>query len=358
MKKLFYTLFAFAIIVACEKDAFDTDEVNVDSINAVVESNEITTAKAFEFIKNINNTNNLLVSPKSTKGSASTARGGDYGNNWLQVVFFDESATNGQDLAYLRSDTQGEACASNLVNAEEVFYHLPAPDQLVIEIVGGTTTPFTVPSGSYDATFRDDGPPVLIVMDPTRTSAAAGIAPPVANYDFSCAPAAVDTDVIATGTGITLTFDNVNRYDGTIEEGTVGSVVISGGFAAGTGYYDAQGAQISSTIDLATLPVGPNNFIFRSRVNGQGSSRTAYVNITVTAPVVTAPVSSFYTVSCAPFPLTGVLATINDGVTLPNGATSFNYAGTTEQAVRQAIERDILDDITYVSTTALTNPCQ
>ena len=49
----------------------------------------------------------------------------------------------------------------------------------------------------------------------------------------------------------------------------------------------------------------------------------------------------FYTVTDAPFPLTGKLATINSGADFPG--SSANYAGTTEASVRAAIEADILD---------------
>ena len=49
----------------------------------------------------------------------------------------------------------------------------------------------------------------------------------------------------------------------------------------------------------------------------------------------------YYDVTPAPFPLNGFLATLND-VALPAGMSSANYAGTTEEAVRAAIEADII----------------
>ena len=49
----------------------------------------------------------------------------------------------------------------------------------------------------------------------------------------------------------------------------------------------------------------------------------------------------YYEVTPAPFPLNGFLATLND-VALPAGMSSANYAGTSEAAVRAAIEADIV----------------
>ena len=257
MKKILLTLFSVAaVFVACDKDelGYESSSINVleeaKEIGATVENSSDFDA-AFDFIQNLNNSNKILVPSESP----STARGGDYGNNWLQVVFFDRSATDASDLAYLRSDAQGEVCAgASLVNPEEYFYHLPAPDQLIIESGTGSQT-FTVPSGSYDSTFQQDGPEALIVMNSARTSAAAGIAPAVADYDFSCGPA-----------------------------------------------------------PITWAPSAPVNGI------------TTYTSST----------GLVYTIQAAPFPLTGFLATTTE-------AGSVNYAGTTLQEVRDAIEGDLTD---------------
>ena len=50
----------------------------------------------------------------------------------------------------------------------------------------------------------------------------------------------------------------------------------------------------------------------------------------------------YYEVTPAPFPLNGFLATLN-GVALPAGKSSANYAGTTREAVVTAIENDIVN---------------
>ena len=332
MKKILLTLFAFAaIFVACDKenyeDQFETIAPEIEEIDATV-ANDVDFSSAFQFIQNLNNSNKILV------GSPSADRGGDYGNNWLQAVFFDRSATDAGDLAYLRSDEQTEVCADNLVNAAEFFYHLPAADQLIIESGTGSQS-FVVPSGSYDTTFQLNGPDALIVMNSARTAAAAGVAPAVADYDFSCSTATV------------------------YEYGTR----IIGGAHDGRVIIPLDPLDMDAAINPSASSVGTGNLQLQlvRRVAGSGINTWENVGDPFTNPNYVVPagpaVSSFYTVSCAPFPLTGVLATINSGATLPNGATSANYAGTTEAAVRQAIERDILDNTEYTSTTALTNPC-
>ena len=51
--------------------------------------------------------------------------------------------------------------------------------------------------------------------------------------------------------------------------------------------------------------------------------------------------TGFYTVTPAPFPLTGFLARITGDLTGIGNGTSLNYAASTEAAVREAIENDI-----------------
>ena len=67
------------------------------------------------------------------------------------------------------------------------------------------------------------------------------------------------------------------------------------------------------------------------------------------------PVGELYGVTRAPFPLSGFLATILPGADLTEySGASANYAGTSEREVRTAVERDIMDSTTHVSTTPLT----
>ena len=333
MKKLILTLFAVAaVFVACDKDNYEDQFPEIVVPESEEVSSNVSAADfdaAFQFIQNINNSSGILVE----SDSPSSARGGDYGDNWLQVVFFDRSATDGGNLAYLRSDNQGEVCAGNLVNPEEVFYHLPAADRLVIEI-GGTSTPYTVPSGSYDATFRDDGPPVLIVMDDTRTSAAAGIAPPVSDYDFSCAPA---TPVYEYGTRIIG-----GAHDGRviIPADPTDMDAASNPSAAAVGTDNIQLQVVRREAGFGVLvwenvgdPFTNPNYVPTTAAwtAGTGADSNLFSN------------SDFgsYRVTAAPFPLTGFLATVVSDSTSP--ANTNNYAGTTEQAVRDAIEANFAE---------------
>ena len=73
-------------------------------------------------------------------------------------------------------------------------------------------------------------------------------------------------------------------------------------------------------------------------------------------PSTSVDVGGAYAVTRAPFPLTGYLATINssfDFITNSLDANAANYAGTSEQSVRNAIEGDILNMENYTSTTPL-----
>ena len=95
----------------------------------------------------------------------------------------------------------------------------------------------------------------------------------------------------------------------------------------------AQGLRINaSTLDVeqATNTAGVYSF----------TDATSYNFVCAAAgPAVT----THYTVTNAPFPLTGFLATINPGAGANFTGSSANYAGTTEASVRAAIEADILD---------------
>ena len=347
MKKLLYTLFAFAIIVAGEKDAYDTDEVSVDSINAVVETVSKHDA-AFQFINSVVE-NNITVKPIGKSNSPSTQRAGDHGTNWLQIIFFREGTNH---AAYIRSDSQGEACANGLTDSSIAVYTLTSTE-LIIEI-DGVATPYNVPVETYTAAFNQDGPDFLISVNSARTVAIAGNPPNLSDYNFSCAPTVAAPGRISVVGGIndfTLAHD-YPAFDVTF--------TTSGG-AADEYFIVTNGTSLTGTVSGSVLSIPAGQSSGRIRVRARNSAGETSNIITVVLTVSAAPsvdVSSFYTVSCAPFPLTGVLATINSGATLPNGATSANYAGTTEAAVRQAIERDILDNTEYVSTTALTNPCQ
>ena len=371
MKKLLFTLFAFAIIIACDKDNLDQDVMN---INVLEQAEEINASVDIDFDAYKAQLESLMGVLPNDKGNSSslTQRGGDNGSNWIELAAFNGTGADANAIfAHVVTDGHSIVCydgftldGAAVVPATYSFD--PTGSSTTVGIltieVAGSATPYEIRGAlrtTYIASFGNSFDSVFRVA---RTSnggfSVSGGQPSRSDFTFpSCAPAAVDTDISTTATGITLTFDGVNVWTGTIAEGTVGSVVISGGYAAGTGYYDTLGAQISSTIDLATLPVGNNRFTFRSRVNGQGSSITGYVNITVTSstPVAAAWTAGTgadsnlfthadlgsYRVTAAPFPLTGFLATVVSDSTSP--ANTNNYAGTSEQAVRDAIEANFAE---------------
>ena len=333
MKKILLTLFAFAaIFVACDKenyeDQFEAIVPEMEEIDATV-ANDVDFSSAFQFIQNLNNSNKILV------GSPSADRGGDYGNNWLQAVFFDRSATDAGDLAYLRSDEQTEVCADNLVNATEFFYHLPAPDQLIIES-GTSSNSFTVPSGSYDTTFQLMGPDALIVMNSDRTAAAAGIAPAVADYDFSC----------STGTGTTA-YEYGTRIIGGAHDGRVivpldptnmDSASNPSAAAVGTDNIQLQVVRREAGFGVLTWenvgdPFTNPNYVPAAAAwtAGSGADSNLYTHADLGS----------YRVTAAPFPLRGFLSTVVSDSTSP--ANTNNYAGTSEQAVRDAIEANFAE---------------
>ena len=71
-------------------------------------------------------------------------------------------------------------------------------------------------------------------------------------------------------------------------------------------------------------------------VNGQGTPSFTFGSETFAFNCD----GTYYSITPAPFPLRGFLATIIDGA-LPTGMSSSNYAGTDEAAVKAAIENDI-----------------
>ena len=373
MKKFIYLLFAFAIIVACEKDAYDqdTEQINVleqaEEINASVELDDEFTA-AFNFINNLNNSINngdIEVTSKSSKGTSSTAKAGDFGGNWIQLMFFDYTfiPTFGErQYAFVRSDNYAVLCADTtedasstfadvMINPSEISYSLRTHSnsrlaaigrsELVIEIINSagvaSTQMLTVVGTDWGATFNADFDRIFAAAA-DRSTIIGGAAPPTSRFDITnCS------------TGTATVYEYGTRIIGGAHDGRV--------------IVPIDPTNMDAASNPSAAAVGTDNIQLQvvRREAGFGVLTWENVGDQFTNPNYVAPtgpdVSSFYTVSCAPFPLTGVLATINSGATLPNGATSANYAGTTEADVRQAIERDILDDTEYVSTTALTNPC-
>ena len=131
MKKLLYTLFAFAlVIVACEKDM--DESYNVDSISPIEASvEEIDIESRFEAF-------NDLISgieiPKTT--TPSTRRGGDNGTNWIEVTWF--THTDGGRYVYLRPEDLGNGCYPDA--ADEETYTLLPGNRLNIQVETATGT--------------------------------------------------------------------------------------------------------------------------------------------------------------------------------------------------------------------------
>ena len=175
MKKLLYILTAVLLIVSCEKDNLNA-EVDASSINAIVESQHPKHDAAKAFLDSLIDSD-IMVERKSNKDKA-TAKAGDQGTNWLQIFFFNVGT---QDFAFLRSDSQGEACATEdqaategtgtLTDVSEVIYTL-TDTQLHIE-TDGVVVSYTVPVESYTSSFDSDGPDAVIPMNEERTAAAA-----------------------------------------------------------------------------------------------------------------------------------------------------------------------------------------
>ena len=165
MKKLLLLAVLALGVVACEKNDLGMD-VDGSSIN--IPSETMIDAKfdaAFDFITSLNGSD-IMVESKSTP---STAKAGDNGDNWLQINFFNVGT---QDFAFLRSDSQGEACAGDgVTDISEVVYTLTAT-QLFIEIDGASVA-YTVDVTSYASSFNTDGPDVVVPVNEGRTLAAA-----------------------------------------------------------------------------------------------------------------------------------------------------------------------------------------
>ena len=339
MKKILLTLFAVAaVFVACDKDM--DESYNIDSIspiNAVVDSPEMTAQDAFNFLNN--SFKGIDTSVKSV--SSSTART-DSSSDWLHVIF---SENNGVHVAKLNSEDASETCANG---ADVSFIYRYAAPVLTIIDAAGAETPFNLSSSlvtRYDGVF---GATVdqFVRVNAARNQIASGAVPAISLFDFSCSGGSTSGDDVV-GTWIYSVGDENDWNAG----------VIDGSFDTSVETFGASRSRITTINGDADMDYVAAGYIINSAGNAvlvetKNLRNSAYVG-TPAGPAV----SSFYTVSCAPFPLTGVLATINSGATLPNGATSANYAGSTEASVRQAIERDILDDPSYTSTTAPTNPC-
>ena len=268
MKKLLYTLFAFAIIIACEKDMDDNYDVsNLNPIEAEVEGSfDFDAAKAqLEGLMSIASKNGT---PRSL-----TARGGDNGDNWIELTAFN-----------------GTGAESNAI-----FAHVFTEGNPILFYDGFTYNSNPVTTTTYS-------------FDPTGVSATVGLLTIEVNGITQQANirGGLRTTYIASFGSV---FDGVYRV----------TTTSNGGFAV-------SGSQ-------------PNRADFTFPACAGSGSGT----ITWTAPSAANGIGTYtsstgltYVISAAPFPLTGFLATTSE-------SGSANYAGTTIQAVRDAIELDLTD---------------
>ena len=260
MKKLLYTLFAFAIIVACEKDM--DDNYSVDSVSPIEASIEDTDISFLEVLANLPVEDRDYQAPKGIKGSPSTARSTD--------------GTCGDD----RDLTQ---------NIVTITYFYTGADRA---------------TGSHYVFARDERSSPVVID-----------------------PAKVTSELIYVKTSAT-TINVVNplRNNRTNALPTPPQALLDV-------FEDDYNVLYSTS---ATRVLG--------RLNR--GARRAGLNIDCTVTVPTTDITDFFTLSAAPFPLTGVLATMNSGyetMTGWPGGTSANYAGTTTATVMTAISDDIND---------------
>ena len=236
MKKLLYTLFAFALIVACEKDMDENyDSSSINPIEAEVSIDR--EALKLEIINHLLGNQENLTNHynKNNKSSASTARTTcvddrtDHTTNRLDI-HFDAKADGSGFYRIIRDEVNDDAYSW-------------ASTPLIISF-----TPSDFPA-SAQILFN---PPFTDILDITETNSA--------RFPIRGNLTPADAGIVCSG--------------------------------AGTGV----------------------------------------------------PLSDFYSLSAAPFPLTGVLATMHDNYATMTGwpgGTSAHYAGTTTQTVVDAIENDI-----------------
>ena len=248
MKKLLLTIFAIAAIVACDKDAYDNDDVA--NINVLEQAEEINASLDLDvdYDAIITRLTGKDFSSISDKGSVSTRR----------------------------STTTPVACADD------------ARDGLTI---GGSTDyisyEFTTIGGVNYGVIRSEAETFTAPFNR------------VVNLVF-----------------VNLGSNNVGVY-------VNGSSVATLNIPAFTPLFD------NTILTSAFVEVLDSNFVYT------GDSNVADAGLSCIYA------GQYYEVTPAPFPLNGFLATLNV-VALPAGMSSANYAGTTEEAVRTAIENDIV----------------
>ena len=321
MKKILLTLFAVAaVFVACDKDTY---EDQFETIIPEVEIAEGMSAQdAFDFLNNA-----VKGIDISNPSSART----DSSSDWLHVIF-DEN--NGVHVAKLNSEDAAETCANG--SATSFIYRYNAPVLTIID-AAGAETPFNLSSSlvtRYNAVFSANVDQ-FVRVNAARNQIASGAVPAISLFDFSCAPAAT-----------------VYEY---------GTRII-GGAHDGRVIVPIDPTNIDAASNPSAAAVGTDNIQLQvvRREAGFGVLTWENVGDPFTNPNYVAPVAAVWTagtgadsnlysnsdfgsyrVTAAPFPLTGFLATVVSDSTSP--ANTNNYAGTSEQAVRDAIEANFAE---------------
>ena len=189
MKKLLFTIFAIAAIVACDKDAYDNDDIT--NINVLEQAEEINASLDIDFDAAFD----FIGSVEAPKGSNVTSKVGASGTEWIHVIFFDY---NNQNLALLRGDGAEEACWRGLSDfAHSSLYTWDtASDDLTVEVemIDGTTRSVTRPQSTeaaarFDRLFSSDALNRVRVTNTRRSGTITGTPPAITDLDFGCIPA-------------------------------------------------------------------------------------------------------------------------------------------------------------------------
>ena len=152
MKKLLLTIFAIAAIVACEKDAYDNDDVT--NINVLEQAEEIgasvegslsisTVDLILDYL--VENTNNLETSKKGD--NVSTRKGDDY----INVVLFSEG---GFTYIGLFDNSNDDVCF-NGKTISQYFWDNSAGDGSVLSIEDTSGNVLRTINGDFATLFSD-----------------------------------------------------------------------------------------------------------------------------------------------------------------------------------------------------------
>ena len=337
------------MFVACDKNEYE------DNFEVVVpEMEEIAATVDVDLEARFNAFNDFLRGAQfSPKGNASSERGGDNGADWVELIWFSNATDT---YVYTNPEDLGNACYDNIgagvTNVyRETYSYRAASQEVHIQVAETAGAVFPIPAdlqALYTSAFADANSALYFAnLDGTTWTFREGALPTGTDFNFACSTAVIPgTAITATHSGTALVADSSGNFALSINEGDTNRLVVGGGYQPeGVEWFlVGRWSQVASGIVLDNLPVGETTLRFRS-VRSGSTTIEGDVVITVTNP--NGPdASRFYQITDAPFPLRGKLATMRDGYASMAGwpgGTSLNYAGTTEQAVVDAIEANILD---------------